>query len=142
MLFRSSPRFSHVYATLRNRLGFLVEDHAWDDYATRVRTCMATVLASLESVAEHRDTVLRTLKDADLKASRLPDTTIPLDWYNTADIGPSQSNGSMELQGYRYEVFDQAPVSAGRGIRYDVNQPEVWRIPLFNHLRQIGRAHV
>ena len=135
-----SPRFSHVYATLRNRLGFLVEDHAWDDYATRVRTCMATVLASLESVAEHRDTVLRTLKDADLKASRLLDTTIPLDWYNTADIGPSQSNGSMELQGYRYEVFDQAPVSAGRGVRYDVTQPEVWRIPLFNHLRPVPQA--
>ena len=135
-----SPRYSHVYATLRNRIGFLVEDHAWDDYATRVRTCMATILASLESVAEHRDTLLRTLADADLKARRLRGTTLPLDWYNTADIGPSQSNGSLELQGYRYDVYDHAPVSAGRGIRYDVTQPQTWTIPLFNHIRPIPQA--
>jgi hypothetical protein len=135
-----SPRFSHVYATIRNRIGFLVEDHAWDDYATRVRTCMATLLASLETVAEHRDTVLRTLKDADHKAPRLRDTSVPLDWYNTVDIGPAQSNGSMELQGYRYEVYEQAPVSSGRGIRYDIQHPEVWRIPLFNHIRPVPQA--
>lgn len=135
-----TPRFSHVYATLRNRIGFLVEDHAWDDYASRVRTCMATILASLESVAEHRETVLRTLADADLKAPRLRGTTLPLDWYNTADIGPAQSNGSIELQGYRYQVYEQAPVSAGRGIRYDVTQPDTWTIPLFNHIRPVAQA--
>jgi hypothetical protein len=105
-----------------------------------VRTCMATVLASLESVAEHRDTLIRTLIDADVKARRLRGVTLPLDWYNTADIGPTQSNGSMELQGYRYEVYDQAPVSAGRGIRYDTSQPETWTIPLFNHIRPTPQA--
>ena len=135
-----TPRFSHVYATIRNRIGFLVEDHAWDDYATRVRTCMATVLASLETIAEHRDTLLRTLADADLKARRLRGITMPLDWYNTADIGPAQSNGSLELQGYHYEVYDQAPVSAGRGIRYDVTRPQTWRVPLFNHIRPTPQA--
>ena len=135
-----TPRFSHVYATLRNRIGFLVEDHAWDDYASRVRTCMATVLASLESVAEHRETLLRTLADADLRTPRLRGRTLPLDWYNTADIGPAQSNGRMELQGYRYEVYEKAPVSGGRGIRYDLTQPETWQIPLFNHIRPVPQA--
>ena len=135
-----SPRFSHVYATLRNRIGYLVEDHAWDSYASRVQTSMATVLAALEIVAEHRDTVLRTLTDADHKALRLPGTTVPLDWYNTADIGPSQSNGRMALQGYRYQVHDQAPVSAGRGITYDVSQHDTWEIPLFNHIRPLAQA--
>ena len=135
-----TPRFSHVYATVRNRIGFLVEDHAWDDYATRVRTSMATVLASLETVAEHRDTLMRTLAEADVKALRLRGATLPLNWYNTAEIGPSQSNGSMELQGYRYEVYEQAPVSAGRGIRYDVQQPETWTVPLFNHIRPIPQS--
>ena len=135
-----SPRFSHVYATLRNRIGFLVEDHAWDDYATRVRTCMDTIRASLDIIAEHRDTLMRTLADADSKASRWRGATLPLDWYNTADIGPTQSNGSMELQGYQYEVYEQAPVSAGRGIRYDITQPQTWTIPLFNHIRPVPQA--
>ncbi len=135
-----APRFSHVYATVRNRIGFLVEDHAWDDYATRVRTCIATLLASLETVADHRVTVMRTLIEADLKSQRLRGTTLPLDWYNTADIGPTQSNGSMELQGYRYEVYEQAPVSGGRGIRYDTQQPETWKVPLFNHIRPVPEA--
>ena len=134
------PRFSHVYATVRNRIGFLVEDHAWDDYASRVRTCMAAILASLETVAEHRDTLMRTLADADLKARNLRGMTLPLDWYNTADIGPTQPNGSMELLGYRYEVYDQAPVSAGRGIRYDISQPDIWKIPLFNHVRPSAQS--
>jgi hypothetical protein len=132
-----SPRFSHVYATLRNRLGFLVEDHAWDDYAKRVRTCMATVLAALESVAEHRETLLRTLADADIRATRLPGHTVPLAWYNTADIGPSQPNGQIALQGYHYQVHEQAPVSGGRGISYDLTKPTTWQIPLFNHLRPV-----
>lgn len=135
-----TPRFSHVYATIRNRIGFLVEDHAWDDYAARVRTCKATVLASLETIAAHRDTLIRTLAEADVNSQRLRGTTLPLDWYNTADIGPTQSNGNIELQGYRYEVFDEAPVSAGRGIRYDITQPETWNIPLFNHIRPLPQA--
>lgn len=135
-----SPRFSHVYATLRNRLGFLVEDHAWDDYAKRVRTCIATVLAALESVAEHRDTLLRTVLDADTRAARLSGHTVPLAWYNTAEIGPSQPNGQLALQGYRYQVHDQAPVSGGRGITYDLTQPVTWQIPLFNHLRPVPEA--
>jgi hypothetical protein len=135
-----SPRFSHIYATLRNRLGFLVEDHAWDDYATRVRTCMATLLASLESVAEHRDTLMRTLVDADRKSARLGGRTVPLAWYNTADIGPAQPSGQLVLQGYRYEVHEHAPVSGGRGISYDVSQPMAWPVPLFNHLRPVPEA--
>ena len=135
-----SPRFSHVYATLRNRLALLVEDHAWDDYAKRVRACMATVQAALESVAEHRDTLVRTLRDADERATRLPGKTVPLAWYNTADIGPSQSNGQMALQGFQYVVHDQAPVSGGRGISYDTTRPVTWQIPLFNHLRPVPEA--
>lgn len=135
-----SPRFSHVYATLRHRLGLLVEDHAWDDYAKRVGACMATVLAALESVAEHRDTLVRTLRDADARATRLAGKTVPLAWYNTADIGPTQSNGRMDLQGFHYDVHEQAPVSGGRGISYDTTRPVTWQIPLFNHLRPVPEA--
>jgi len=87
-----------------------------------------------------RDTLIRTLAEADVKSQRLRGTTLPLDWYNTADIGPTQSNGNIELQGYRYEVFDEAPVSAGRGIRYDITQPQTWNIPLFNHIRPLPQA--
>jgi hypothetical protein len=37
-------------------------------------------------------------------------------------------------------VYEQAPVSAGRGIRYDTTQPETWTIPLFNHIRPVPQA--
>ncbi|NCW40294.1 MAG: hypothetical protein EBV79_08735 [Betaproteobacteria bacterium] len=37
-------------------------------------------------------------------------------------------------------MYEQAPVSAGRGIRYDTTQPETWTIPLFNHIRPVPQA--
>ena len=47
-----APRFSHVYAVLRNRIGLLVEDHAWDPYAKRVQTSKDVLSAALDVVSK------------------------------------------------------------------------------------------
>ena len=39
-----TPRFSHGYFPLRNRMAVLVETHSWKDYPTRVRITRNTVL--------------------------------------------------------------------------------------------------
>ncbi len=137
-----APRFSHVYASLRNRWGFLIENHAWSPYAERVVTNKNTLLAFFRLIAEMRSELVHSADQADAQNQFLAGREIPMMWVNAVDIDPSQSVPHVELKGFRYEVFQNAPVVGGRGIVYDTTQAEMWSVPFYNQLLPIPESTI
>ena len=131
-----SPRFSHVYAVLKNRLGILVEDYAWNDYASRIQTCMDTLKAALEEVTYRKEDLLKVARHADEQGLFLGGKKVALDWRNVYESGPAHPSGTMDLQGYRYEVHEDAPVVGGRRVSYDITQPSTWTVPVYKNVRK------
>lgn len=119
----SPPRFSSGYFVLRNRLGMLVETHSWRDYPTRVRLMRETVDAVLEQVATHGRDWLRSAHAAD---AGVP-TELALTWRATDEAR------DIDFRGYAY-TRTPSDVSGALMTRYDESKPEVWRIPLRDHL--------
>lgn len=121
----STPRFSQGYWFNRGRLGMLVETHSWKDYKTRVQT--------------HRDTVLSTLEIAKLKAhdwlqaskkfrqSLLAGKSVDLEFKND---GKSRT---IDFPAYKFKVED-SKISKGKVLRYDLNEPEIWKVPFYENL--------
>lgn len=131
-----SPRFSHVYAVLKNRLGILVEDYAWNDYASRIQTCIDTLKVALQEVAYRKQDLLKVAHHADEQGLFLGGKTVALDWRNVYESGPAHPSGMIDLQGYRYEVHEDAPVVGGRRVSYDVSQPSTWTVPVYKNVRK------
>jgi len=119
----STPRFSTGYFVLRNRLGMLVETHSWRDYPTRVRLMRQTVDAVLAQVAQHGRDWLRTAHAAD---ARTP-AELALTW-KAADEARE-----IEFHGYAY-TRTTSEISGALMTRYDERTPQVWRVPLRDHL--------
>ena len=131
-----SPRFSHVYAVLKNRLGILVEDYAWNDYASRIQTCIDTLKAALQEVTYRKEDLLKVARHADEQGLFLGGKKVALDWRNVYESGPAHPSGTMDLQGYRYEVHEDAPVVGGRRVSYDTTQPSTWTVPVYKNVRK------
>ena len=119
----STPRFSHGYFVLRNRIGILVETHSWRTYPERVRTTRNTVLDLLELVAAHGGDWSATAKAADQRAARLAGQPVPLAWKVLDDAR------TIDFQGYAYTRTPSA-ISGALMTRYDETKPQVWKIPL------------
>lgn len=117
------PRFSHGYFVQRHRLGMLVETHSWRDYPHRMRLMRETVDAVLDQVALHGRDWLRAAHEAD---ARTPTEEV-LSWRATDEAR------EIEFRGYAY-TRTPSEVSGALMTRYDESQPEVWRIPLRDHL--------
>ena len=137
-----APRFSHVYANLRNRMGFLIEDHAWSPYAQRVLTSKNTLLSFFRVIAARRKELMLSADQADAQNQRLAGQDLPLLWVNAMDIEPTKPAPRIALKGYAYEVFDDAPVVGGRGIAYDTSKHEVWQVPFYGDLLPIADSIV
>ncbi len=137
-----APRFSHVYAVLRNRIGLLVEDYAWNDYKSRIEVCKNTLDAVLRSVASRGQSLLNLTQQADSKSFQLGGRQVALDWRNTLETGPAHASEQVYLQGYQYTLHEDAPVVGGRQVSYDMSQPEVWQVPLFKNIRPSAEAMV
>lgn len=142
MVDADAPRFSHVYAMLRNRMGVLVEDHAWDDYASRVRTCQDVIISMLELTAQYGQTWLKLARQADRRSIDLRGETVHLDWRNTLELGIALPSGSLRVEGYAYTVHADAPVIGGRFITYHLDRPETWNIPLYQDIQPVQEATV
>ncbi len=132
-----APRFSHVYANLRNRMGFLIEDHAWAPYAQRVVTSKNTLVSFLHVIASMRTALMQSAVQADAQNQHLAGQALPLLWVNAMDIEPTKPAPLIELKGYAYEVFDEAPVVGGRGIVYDTSKHQMWSVPFYGTLLPI-----
>lgn len=118
-----SPRFSHGYFHLRNRLGMLVEMHSWRPYPYRVKVTRNAVQAVLQQVASHGKTWLKLAHEADQRASQLAGQELALS-YKTAP-----ESRMIEFRGYHYERT-HSEVSGAIMVRYDENRPQIWRVPL------------
>ena len=119
----STPRFSHGYFVLRNRIGILVETHSWRTYPERVRTTRNTVQDLLELVAAHGSQWQAITREADARASKLAGQPVPLAWRVKDDPR------TIDFHGYAY-TRTPSPVSGAPMTRYDESRPEVWKVPL------------
>jgi hypothetical protein len=108
-----APRFSHVYAVLRNRIGILVEDHAWTPYAQRVQTSMDVLTAALELIAKDGRQLLMVALNADERAEKMSTETVALDWQNMLEAGIDIPTGEANLLGYEYTTHVEAPIVGG-----------------------------
>ncbi|HEV6967185.1 M14 family zinc carboxypeptidase [Roseateles sp.] len=118
-----TPRFSHGYFMLRNRLGMLVETHSWRPYAHRVRLTRQAVDAVLDQVVRHGGDWLRAAHAADAR----PPAELPLTWRTTDEAR------DIDFRGYAY-TRSPSEVSGASMTRYDETRPEVWRVPLRDHI--------
>ncbi|HEY5612187.1 MAG TPA: M14 family metallopeptidase [Lysobacter sp.] len=130
----ATPRFSHGYMPLRNRLGMLVETHAWRDYAYRVRTTRNAVIAVLELVASKGSNWQAQAQAADARALGLGGQPVALDYKASA------TSRSIPFRGYAY-TRTPSEVSGALMTRYDESTPQVWNIPLRDDV-QPGRVIV
>jgi len=137
-----APRFSHVYAVLRNRIGVLIEDHAWSPYAQRVQTSKDVLIASLELIAKDGARLLKVAIQADQHAQTMGNETVALDWHNTLEENIDIPTGYTDLLGYNYTTHAQAPIVGGRHITYHLNQPQVWKTPVYGDIQPVNDAFV
>ena len=137
-----APRFSHVYAVLRNRLGLLVEDHAWLPYAQRVQTSKDVLMASLELMAKNGRQLLKAAMQADEHSEKMLSETVALDWHNLLEKDIDIATGHVDLLGYEYTTHMEAPVVGGRHITYHLDRPEVWHTPVYGDIQPVNDAIV
>ena len=128
----ATPRFSHGYLSLRNRLGMLVETHSWRDYPHRVRTTHNAVVAVLELVASHGAPWLAQARAADARALALGGQPVALD-YKASD-----TSRTIAFRGYAY-TRTPSEVSGALITRYDDAAPQTWNVPLRDDV-QPGRV--
>lgn len=118
-----TPRFSHGYFVLRNRIGVLVETHSWKDYPTRVRITRNTVLDLLELAARDGKAWLAEAHDADRRTAELGGHEVPLQ-YQAGD-----KVRTIDFRGYAY-TRTPSDVSGALMTHYDETTPQVWKVPL------------
>ncbi|NHZ40562.1 M14 family metallopeptidase [Massilia aquatica] len=119
----SDPRFSTGYFALRNRIGVLVETHAWKDYPTRVRITRNSVVSVLEQVAQHGKAWQTAAREADGRAARVGGTELPMTYKAT------DKKRMIDFRGYAY-TRTLSDVSGALMTRYDESRPQVWTVPL------------
>ena len=119
----NTPRFSHGYFPLRNRIGILVETHSWKPYPQRVRATYNAVLDALELVAGHGAQWRQMELDADARSAALAGKPVPLD-YTVTD-----ARRFIEFLGYAY-TRTPSDISGGTMTEYDERTPQLWMLPL------------
>jgi hypothetical protein len=117
------PRFSTGYFPLRNRMGVLVETHAWKDYPTRVRITRNTVVSALAQVAEHGKAWQKAAFEADARAAQLAGRAVALTYKAT------DKARMIDFRGYAY-TRTPSEVSGILMTRYDETKPQIWTVPL------------
>lgn len=124
----ATPRFSHGYFPLRNRIGVLVETHSWKDYPTRVRITRNTVLDLLEIAAGSGRGWLSAARAADRRAAALGGRSVPVQYQATDKVR------TIDFRGYAY-TRTPSDVSGTLMTRYDETTPQVWKLPLRDQIK-------
>ena len=122
------PRYSIAYAALRNRIGLLVETHSWKDYPTRVRVMHDSLVATVELTARDGRRWQAEATRADARSAQLGGQRLALTWETDGRAH------DIAFRGYAY-TREMSAVSGQRMTRYDETRPQVWTVPLFDHLR-------
>ncbi|HEY5851623.1 MAG TPA: M14 family metallopeptidase [Lysobacter sp.] len=118
-----TPRFSHGYFQLRNRLGMLVETHSWRDYPHRVKVTHNIIVALLDLVASNGAQWQQLTAAADKRATELGGQPVALDYKAT------DKSRIIDFRGYAY-TRTASDVSGALMTRYDESKPQIWQIPI------------
>ena len=129
------PRFSHGYWGLRNRLAVLVETHSWKDYRTRVVTTRDVLAAALASVQKHGPAWRTRMRRLDEEIARKPPRTVDLAFAATEDTE------TIDFPAYAYDRAP-SPATGGTYLRFHLDRPEVWRVPLHSRLVSMARVEL
>ncbi len=120
-----SARFSNGYWALRNRLGVLVETHAWRNYQHRCQATLATLNSIVAEAAKKAGAWREAAKAADQETARLA--------AENKDTVLSYTNGprteTFAFLGYTY-TRNLSPVSGQAMTVYNPDQKTVWNLPL------------
>lgn len=118
-----TPRFSHGYFQLRNRLGMLVETHSWREYPHRVKVTRNIIVALFDLVASNGAQWQQQTADADKRAIALGGQPVALDYKAT------DKSRTIDFRGYAY-TRTPSEVSGALMTRYDETRPEIWKVPI------------
>lgn len=119
----ATPRFSHGYFQLRNRIGMLVETHSWRDYPHRVKVTRNTIVALLDLVADNGAQWQQLASGADQRSAALGGQQVVLDYKAT------DKSHLIDFRGYAY-TRTPSEVSGALMTRYDESKPQIWQIPI------------
>jgi hypothetical protein len=97
------PRYLSNYVGLRNRLSVLNEQYPYVDFETRVRGAYALFRTFLDYLYEHRDDVVRLVRDADRRA--LARGAAAADEFVLASEARPIA-AALTIRGYEMEVTD------------------------------------
>jgi hypothetical protein len=122
------PRFSTGYTGARNRLGILVETHSWRTYQERAISTYRTLAAVVELAVSDAAAWQAACERADQAIARVSGT--PVELLHTAD---ATQHREIEFRGYAYERVP-SDVSGATWTRYDETRPQIWKVPLHDHL--------
>src|SRR5690606_39623708 len=119
----NTPRFSHGYFPLRNRIGILVETHSWRTYPERVRSTHDTVLDAIELTVANAARWQAAADAADRDAAALGGKPVALSYKATDKVR------TIDFLGYAY-TRTPSDVSGALMTHYDEGKPEIWKLPL------------
>src|SRR5690606_1277734 len=119
----NTPRFSHGYFPLRNRIGILVETHSWRTYPERVRSTHDTVLDAIELTVANAARWQAAADAADRDAAALGGKPVALPYKATDKVR------TIDFLGYAY-TRTPSDVSGALMTHYDEGKPEIWKLPL------------
>jgi hypothetical protein len=142
----STPRFSHAYAPLQNRIGILVETHMLKPYGERVKATYDLLVALLEEVNARPAEVIKAVSDAEaatVARARAADAqrTVVLKTDTTSTRVPFEFKGyetrwdNSDIAGGRVPHFSKAPMDTTVSIQREtmatltVRQPVGYLIP-------------
>ncbi|MBU8978226.1 M14 family metallopeptidase [Lysobacter sp. MMG2] len=123
----ATPRFSHGYFQLRNRLGMLVETHSWRDYPHRVNVTRNTIVALLDLLAANGAQWQAQANAADARARQLAGKPVALDYKATDKVR------RIDFRGYEY-TRTPSDVSGAPMTHYDETKPQIWHLPMRDEL--------
>jgi len=134
-----TPRNSHTYAGIRNRIGILVEDYAWENYRSRVKTCRDTLDVLIKAIESQADGIIKAELKADELSKFKAGSSYPLDFE--VDL-PKQNTEpkKVDVLGYKYDILDPAPIVGGRHISYNLKEPEIWHVPFYDDVQPIKQS--
>jgi len=123
----ATPRFSHGYFQLRNRLGMLVETHSWRDYPHRVKVTHDTIVALLDLMKANGAQWRKEALAADARSQQLGGKPVVLDYKAT------DKTRTIDFRGYEY-TRTPSDVSGALMTHYDESKPQVWHLPMRDEL--------
>jgi hypothetical protein len=130
-----TPRFSHAYAGIRNRMATLVETHSWKDYPTRVRTTYNVLLASVRYAAAHGPELWSEAQKADDEEKKLGGHDVTLTYQ------ASDTPNRLAFPGVAY-TLSRSDISGQSKVTYDPATPQIWNVPIYNRMapKLVARA--